>query len=522
MKRAIISVSNKAGIVEFAQGLESLGIEIISTGGTAKVLHQAGLDVKQISEITKFPEMMDGRVKTLHPHIHGGILARRSKSDDLDQLSRLGISPIDLVIVNLYPFQETIERSGVQLEEILENIDIGGPTLIRAAAKNFPDVAVVVDQSDYPTILQELRREGDLDLQHRMSLATKAFQHTADYDLMIAQYFQQKIQTEKSELFPQSLQFSLEKVQDLRYGENPHQAAAFYRERKKSQINSVSTAKKLYGKELSFNNLNDANGALELVREFSEPAAVVIKHTNPCGAALGSSLAEAFQKAYAGDPLSAYGSVVALNRSVDLATAEMMTSGKKFIEIILAPSYQPEALELIKQRWKNIRVMEVGELVPYSSLPSAPLWDIKQIQGGLLMQELDREVFAPEMEVVSQKAPLVQQMKDLEFAWQVCKHVKSNAITLVKDGMVIGVGAGQLSRVDSMKIAIRKAGERIQGAVAASDAFFPFRDSIDEAAAVGVNALIQPGGSVRDEEIITACDELDLVMVFTKMRHFKH
>lgn len=522
MKRAIISVSNKAGIVEFAQGLKDLGIEIISTGGTAKVLQKAGIEVQQISEITKFPEMMDGRVKTLHPNIHGGILARRSNGNDLDQLQELGIEPIDLVVVNLYPFAETVARSGVDLDEILENIDIGGPTLIRAAAKNFRDVAVVVDQTDYPTILTQLEKTGDLNFQSRMNLAQKAFKHTADYDKLITQYFQQQLKDE-DERFPEVLQLSLEKVTDLRYGENPHQAAAFYREIEKPKVNSLSTAKKLHGKELSFNNLNDAHGALELVREFSEPAAVVIKHTNPCGAALGDSLAEAFQKAYAGDPQSAYGSVVAVNRPVDRATAEIMVSGKKFIEIILAPSYEPQALELLKGRWKNIRIMEVGEITAYASVASVtPFWDIKQIQGGFLVQDLDQEVFASETEIVSQKAALSEQMNDLEFAWKVCKHVKSNAITLVRDGMVVGVGAGQMSRVDSMKIAIRKAGERTQGAVAASDAFIPFRDAVDEAAQVGITALIQPGGSIRDQEVITACDQLGLVMLFTKMRHFKH
>ncbi len=523
MRRAIISVSNKNGIVDFARGLRDLGIEIISTGGTAKILQNAGIEIIKISDVTKFPEMMDGRVKTLHPNIHGGILARRSNKEDLKQLKELDIETIDLVVVNLYPFAETIARTGVSLDEALENIDIGGPSMIRAAAKNFKDVAVVVDQQDYSDILGELKDTGQLSSTTRMHLAAKAFNHTANYDSMIDNYFANLLKEGTTETFPQRLQVRLEKVMDLRYGENPHQSAALYREMGGITVSSVSTARQLHGKELSFNNLNDANGALELVREFTQPAAVVIKHANPCGAAIGSTLAEAYDKAYAGDPLSAYGSVVAVNRPVDVATAEIMTSGNKFIEIILAPTYEEEALQMLQKRWKNVRIMEVGEIVPYSKLPSTmTLWDMKRIQGGLLIQDLDKEVLGTGMKVVTDREPAGQLLSDLEFAWKVCKHVKSNAITLARDGMLVGVGAGQMSRVDSMKIAIMKAGERVKDAVAASDAFFPFRDGVDEAGNAGVVAVIQPGGSIRDDEVISACNQLNMAMIFTEMRHFKH
>lgn len=525
MKRALISVSDKRGIVEFAHGLHEMGVEIISTGGTARTLQEAGLPIISISEVTKFPEMMDGRVKTLHPNVHGGILARRSNPNDLKELVELEIETIDLVVVNLYPFAETIAKGDVELDEALENIDIGGPTMIRAAAKNFKDVAVVVDQADYNGILEEMKSSGgDLAFETRIKLAAKAFNHTANYDAMIDQYFVKLLSKETAEIFPERVQLRLEKVMDLRYGENPHQGAAFYREVGAPKINSVSTAKQLYGKALSYNNLNDANGALELVREFTEPAAVVIKHANPCGAAIGETLAVAYENAYAGDPLSAYGSIVAVNRPVDEKTAEVMTSGNKFIEVILAPAYDAVALELLQKRWKNIRILEVGELLSYPELPTnMPLWDLKRVQGGLLIQDLDREdLVEDQLQVATAMQPSAEQMRDLRLAWKVCKHVKSNAIVLAKDGMIVGVGAGQMSRVDSMEIAIRKAGERVQGAVAASDAFFPFRDGVDQAAKAGVSAVIQPGGSIRDEEVIEACNEQGLAMVFTGMRHFKH
>ncbi|AZR74229.1 bifunctional phosphoribosylaminoimidazolecarboxamide formyltransferase/IMP cyclohydrolase [Anoxybacter fermentans] len=525
MKRALISVSNKEGIVEFAKGLKELGIEIISTGGTAKILEEAGLKIIQISEITRFPEMMDGRVKTLHPNVHGGILARRSNPNDLKELAELGIETIDLVVVNLYPFAETIAKDDVDLDEALENIDIGGPTLIRAAAKNFKDVAVVVDQADYPIILEELRSSGgELSFKTRLKLAGKAFNHTANYDAMIDNYFMGLLKKETEEMFPERMQIRLEKVMDLRYGENPHQKAAFYREIGAPAFNSVSTAKQLHGKELSFNNLNDANGALELVREFIEPAAVIIKHANPCGAAVAENLAEAYKKAYEGDPVSAYGSIVAVNRPIDLTTAKAMTGKDKFIEVILAPSYEPEALTVLKERWKNVRILEVGKLLTYPELPaSLPIFDLKRIQGGLLVQELDREdLIEEELKVVTSVQPEKKELSDLRLAWKIVKHVKSNAIVLVKDGALVGVGAGQMSRVDAMEIAINKAGERAKGAVAASDAFFPFRDGIDLAAKAGVRAIIQPGGSIRDEEVIAACNEHGIAMLFTGMRHFKH
>lgn len=525
MKRAMISVSNKTGVVEFAKGLHEMGIEIISTGGTAKALKDAGLPILSVSEVTRFPEMMDGRVKTLHPRVHGGILARRSNPEDLKELAAQGITPIDLVVVNLYPFAATIVRGGVDLDEALENIDIGGPSMIRAAAKNFKDVAVVVDADDYSAVLDEMRASGgELGFASRMKLAAKAFNHTASYDAMIDRYFAGLLREEAEGAFPKRVEIRLEKVMDLRYGENPHQGSAFYREMGAPQIHSVATAKQLYGKELSFNNLNDANGALELVREFAEPAAVVIKHANPCGAAVGATLAGAYEKAYAGDPLSAYGSVVAVNRMLDAATAEFMTSGNKFIEVVIAPAYEPAAQELLQTRWKNVRLLEVGELVTYPELPTElPLWDVKRVLGGYLIQDLDREdLVEAELKVVTDARPTEAQLRDLRIAWKLAKHVKSNAIVLVKDGMVVGVGAGQMSRVDSMEIAISKAGERVKGAVAGSDAFFPFRDGIDRAAEAGVMAVIQPGGSIRDEDVIAACDEHGMAMVFTGMRHFKH
>lgn len=533
MKRAIISVSNKTGIVEFASGLQELGFEIISTGGTAKVLQESGIEIIKISEVTNFPEMMDGRVKTLHPNVHGGILARRVIAADMQELSELGIKPIDLVVVNLYPFKETIAQAGVELDEALENIDIGGPTMLRSAAKNFKDVAVVVDNNDYAAILSEIKEsDGKLSFKTKMRLAQKAFNHTANYDQMIDQYFIEQLKTHNdssnddhfNDKLPEQIQFHLEKVADLRYGENPHQNAAFYREIGTPLFNSVSTAKQLHGKALSFNNLNDANGALELVREFNEPAAVIIKHTNPCGAAVAESLVDAFERAYLGDPRSAYGSIVAVNRTLDLATAKSMISGQRFIEIILAPTYEAQALEILKQRWKNVRILEVGEIKPYSEFTEKyPLYDIKYIQGGFLIQELDKELLNQDnMSIPTHIQPLPEQFEDLKFAWTIVKHVKSNAIVLVKDRALIGVGAGQLSRVDAMSVAIMKAEERANGSVAASDAFIPFGDSIDQAALAGVTAIIQPGGSIRDEEVIKACNEQKIPMILTAIRHFKH
>lgn len=525
MKRALISVSDKEGVVEFAKGLQEMGMEIVSTGGTASKLKEAGIEIIPIPQVTKFPEMMDGRVKTLHPNIHGGILARRSKPEDLKELSELDITAIDLVVVNLYPFAETIKKDDVELDEALENIDIGGPTLIRASAKNFKDVAIVVDKADYNPILEELKEDKSLKMSTRMNLAAKAFNHTANYDAMIDNYFIELLKDKQNDdQFPERMQLRLEKVKDLRYGENPHQKAAFYREAGAAEINSVSNARQLHGKELSFNNLNDANGALELVREFGQPAAVVIKHANPCGAAVADNLEEAFKKAYAGDPKSAYGSIVAVNREIDVKTAQAMTTKDKFIEVILAPSYDLGALELLKERWKNIRIMKVGQLLTYPELPkNQPLLDMKRIQGGLLIQELDREdLNEEELKIVSETKPEEDKIDDLRLAWKLCKHVTSNAIVLVKDGALVGTGAGQMSRVDAMELAIKKAGKRVEGAVIASDAFFPFRDAIDRAAEAGLSAVIQPGGSIRDEEVIEACNEHDIGMLFTGMRHFKH
>lgn len=511
VKRALISISNKAGVVEFARGLVELGVEVVSTGGTAKTLREAGVPVTYIADVTGFPEILDGRVKTLHPNVHGGILALRNE-DHLGQLAKHNITPIDLVVVNLYPFRETIAKPGVALEEAIENIDIGGPTMVRSAAKNYENVLIIVNPERYDGVLDALRK-GEAGSGLRMALALEAFAHTASYDAAITAYLEGLGAGE--EIFPPTWNLSVKRVQVLRYGENPHQKAAFYRD---PSITGpcVGNAVQLSGKELSYNNILDLNSAFEIVREFTEPAAVIIKHNNPCGCACSSELADAYRKAYVTDPISAFGGVVAFNRVVDVATAEEMA--KIFLEAIIAPDYHEKALEILKVK-SGLRLMETGEINGQTN----DRLEIRKVNGGLLVQDFDREVLRlPELKVVTKRQPTKEEMDELIFAMTVVKHVKSNAIVVTRGHQLIGVGAGQMNRVGSARIAFEQAGDKARGAVLGSDAFFPFSDTLHEAAKAGITAIIQPGGSMRDEESIKAADEYGIAMVFTGMRHFKH
>jgi phosphoribosylaminoimidazolecarboxamide formyltransferase/IMP cyclohydrolase len=519
VRQALISVSDKEGVVDFAKGLQELGVTLISTGGTAAKLKEAGLDVVEISEVTDYPEMMNGRVKTLHPAVHGGILAVRDNNDHLAEIKEQGIKPIDLIVCNLYPFAETIAQDDVTLNEATENIDIGGPTMIRSAAKNFKDVGVVVDPTDYDSILAELEaNEGALPADKKLDLAHKAFQHTASYDSLIQQYLGE-VKDEDSKL-PDMLLDKYTKKSDLRYGENPHQDAAFYQERETNEP-SIATAKQLHGKDLSFNNINDTNGALELIKDFpDQPAAAVTKHANPCGMATGDTLLEAYKDAHAGDPLSAFGSIVALNGTITAEIADEIADEDKYIEVVIGPEFTEEALEILKERWDNVRLLETGDLYINREQPG---YAMKKVVGGLLVQERDIvELDENELEIVTDTKPTEEELKDLLFSWKVVKHVKSNAIVMAKDEMVVGVGAGQMSRVDAMKIAGRKSKDRQEGGVVASDAFFPFPDAIEEAAEKGIKAIIQPGGSIRDDQVIEAANEYGIAMVFTGRRHFRH
>lgn len=509
-KRAIISVSDKTGVVEFARGLASLGWEIVSTGGTYKVLKAAGVPVIYVEEVTGFPEILGGRVKTLHPKIHGGILARRTP-EQLAELEAHGIVPVDLVAVNLYPFRATIERPGVTLEEAVEQIDIGGPTLIRAAAKNHAHVLVVVNPARYEEVLARLKEDRVTD-DFRLALAREAFAHTAFYDAVIAQYLGTLSPGEK---FPRELVLAFERVDLLRYGENPHQQAAFYRDIM-VQGPCVANAEKLQGKALSYNNILDLNSALELVREFEETTVVIIKHNNPCGVAQGATVAEAYRRAYEADPVSAFGGIVAANRPVDEEAAKAML--EIFLEVIAAPDFTPEALKLFQSK-PNLRLLRTGPLTAQSS----DWCDLRKVNGGLLFQEADREVLdRAVLTVVTKRQPTPSEMEELIFAFKVVKHVKSNAIVVSKNRQVLGVGAGQMNRVGAARISLEQAGDRARGAVLASDAFFPFPDTVELAARAGITAIIQPGGSVRDEESIKVADEHNIAMVFTGMRHFRH
>ncbi|NKE71016.1 bifunctional phosphoribosylaminoimidazolecarboxamide formyltransferase/IMP cyclohydrolase [Candidatus Manganitrophus noduliformans] len=517
IRRAILSVYDKEGIVDFAQGLQSLGVEILSTGGTYKLLKEKGIQVKEVSEHTGFPEMLDGRVKTLHPKIHGGILGRRDDPKHLEQMKTQGIEPIDLVAVNLYPFKATIAKPNVTLEEAIENIDIGGPTMLRSAAKNYKDVAVIIDPKDYAAVLDEMKRSGgEISEAKRYDLAKKVFFTTSDYDRTISSYLEGR--EGKAERFPDHLVLQFEKVQSLRYGENPHQQAAFYREPQLTE-GGVAAAKQIWGKEMSYNNFLDTHSAFELVKEFKEPAAVIIKHNNPCGVATGATLVEAYKKAKATDPVSAFGGVAAFNRPLDAETAQEITT--TFMEVIIAPTIDPAAATLFQKK-KDLRVLEAGS--KSINATNAGRLDFRRIGGGLLVQDTDSAMIhdPKELKIVSKRPPTQEEIEAMLFAWKVCKHVKSNAIIFARPGQTVGIGAGQMSRVDSVKLATIKAQMPVSGCVMASDAFFPFRDGIDAAAQVGITAVIQPGGSIRDQEIIQAVDEQNLAMVLTGFRHFRH
>ncbi|MCL2474598.1 MAG: bifunctional phosphoribosylaminoimidazolecarboxamide formyltransferase/IMP cyclohydrolase [Chloroflexi bacterium] len=510
--KAIISVSNKSGIADLAKKLHDLGIELYSTGGTKKALDKTGLPVHSISELTGFPEIMDGRVKTLHPGVHGGLLARRDKPEHLKQLAEQGISTIDIAVINLYPFRETIAKENVTEEDAIENIDIGGPAMVRASAKNFAGVLILTDPTDYNQALEYLAC-GYIPYEFRKKLGQKAFQHTASYDTAIAQY----LRKDETNLFPQNMTIALSKRYDLRYGENPHQQGAFYSEYSPLQDtcdSGIALANQLWGKELSYNNIMDAEAAWTVVCDFADPCVAIVKHTNTCGLSCDQDIAQAYKKAYEADTVSAFGGIVAANRDVTLAMASEMSS--VFYEIIIAPGYSIEALEILKQK-KNLRIL-VAPLIK-----GTPYMDYRRIRGGLLVQQADTlkddEI---ELKCVTKRQPTEQELKDLRFAFKACKHIKSNAIVLAKNLSLTGMGSGQPNRVISVRIAGEKAGVKAKGSVMASDAFFPFADNIEQAYAAGITAVIQPGGSIRDDLSIEACDKFDIAMVFTGVRHFKH
>ena len=516
IRRALISVSDKSGIVEFARALAEQGVELLSTGGTCRLLREEGLSVIEVSDHTGFPEMMDGRVKTLHPKIHGGILGRRGTDDAI--MAEHGIPPIDLVVVNLYPFEATVANPDCSMEDAVENIDIGGPTMVRAAAKNHRDVTIVVSADDYPRILEELvAHDGHTTFALRFDLAIRAYEHTAAYDGMIANHFG-SLTEGGSPRYPRTFNLQLQKVQEMRYGENPHQSAAFYREARQQEV-GISAAEQLQGKALSYNNVADTDAALECVKTFSEPACVIVKHANPCGVAIGADLLTAYDLAFHTDTESAFGGIIAFNRMLDGDTAAAIVE-RQFVEVIIAPEISAEAIAAVSSK-ENVRLLRTGQW----SAPTAAR-DFKRVNGGLLVQDRDDGMVNREdLRVVSQRAPSEAEWADLLFAWKVAKFVKSNAIVYAANQRTIGVGAGQMSRVNSARIAAIKAehaGLEVTGAVMASDAFFPFRDGIDNAAERGIAAVIQPGGSMRDEEVIAAADEAGMAMVFTGMRHFRH
>ena len=516
IQRALISVSDKAGVLEFAHSLRGHGVEILSTGGTAKLLRDAGVAVTEVADYTGFPEMLDGRVKTLHPKIHAGILGRRDLPEHVAQMKTHGFSPIDLVVVNLYPFRETVARVNVTLAEAIENIDIGGPAMVRSAAKNYAGVAVVTDPQDYAVVAKELSDEGGLSSATRFRLACKAFSHTAEYDGAISNYLTALDGAGKPGEFPTRLNVQFDQVQTLRYGENPHQQAAFYRDLKPAP-GTLANYQQLQGKELSYNNIADADAAWECVKSFSQTACVIIKHANPCGVAVADQPLEAYRRAFATDPTSAFGGIIAFNREVDAATAEAVT--KPFLEVLIAPSYSAAALTVLKQK-ANVRVLSVELALSHHR------WDMKRVGGGLLLQSPDSAlVEGRDLKIVSKQQPTPTQLDDMIFAFRVAKFVKSNAIVFCAEGRTLGIGAGQMSRVDSTRLASMKAqqaGLNLANSVAASDAFFPFRDGLDVIADAGAKAVIQPGGSIRDDEVIAAADEHGIVMALTGVRHFRH
>ena len=517
--QALLSVSDKTGLADFARGLTALGVRLLSTGGTAKALADAGLPVTEIGAYTGFPEMLDGRVKTLHPKVHGGILARRDVPAHVAALEAHDIPTIDLIVVNLYPFRETVAKPGCTLADAIENIDIGGPTMVRAAAKNYAHVGVVVDPADYPALLEELRANGGkLALATRFELARKAFAHTAAYDGAISNFLTARGADGSAQGFPQRLTWQGVKLQELRYGENPHQQAAFYRDEAPAP-GTIATASQLQGKELSYNNIADSDAAWECVRTFNEPACVIVKHANPCGVAIAATPLEAYRTAFATDPTSAFGGIIAFNREVGVDVVEAVA--EQFVEVLVAPGYRDDALAAIARK-VNVRVLAIAS----AAAKRGNAWDMKRVGGGMLVQTTDTDdIDASSLKVVTRKAPTQEQLKDLVFAWRVARFVKSNAIVYCREGRTLGIGAGQMSRVDSTRVAAMKAtaaGLKLAGSVAASDAFFPFRDGLDVVADNGAIAVIQPGGSVRDAEVIAAADERGIAMVFTGVRHFRH
>ena len=510
-KRALVSVSDKTGIVEFCKRLIACGFEIISTGGTAKALEEAGLPVIGISDVTGFPECLDGRVKTLHPNVHAGLLAMRSNPEHMEQLEKLNVNTIDVVAVNLYPFKATISKPGVSFADAVENIDIGGPTMIRAAAKNYQDVAVVVDPKDYERVLSELEA-GEITLDTKKYLQYKVFAHTAVYDSMISNYLAEQLDIR----YPDSITFAYEKAQDMRYGENPHQGASYYSE-EFIRAGSLSKAKQLWGKELSYNNINDANGALELVKEFDEPCVVASKHANPCGVGVGETVHEAYIKAYESDPVSVFGGILAINRVVDAATANEIN--KIFIEIVIAEGFTQEALDILTTK-KNIRLLELPDI---RERREKSAYDMKKVYGGLLVQDYDETLFSEEnVKVVTNRAPTEEEMKALLFNWKVVKYTKSNAIVIGLKDRTTGIGMGQTNRIWAAQQAIEHAGDKAKGSVMASDAFFPFPDCVEECVKAGITAIIQPGGSLRDQLSIDACNAAGIAMIFVGDRHFRH
>lgn len=518
VKRALISVSDKTGIAEFAQKLNDLGVSIISTGGTFKVLKEAGIPVINISDVTGFPECLDGRVKTLHPNIHAGLLAMRSNPEHMKQVEELNVELIDMVVVNLYPFKQTIMKPDVTLADAIENIDIGGPTMLRAAAKNYQDVSVVIDPTDYEQVLSEIKETGAVSVKTNFYLAAKVFNHTAYYDTMIANYLRDKAGLPK---YPDTISMTFEKVQDMRYGENPHQSAAFYKEVGNSD-GMLSGIEQLHGKELSFNNINDLHGALELLKEFDEePTVVACKHSNPCGVASGKDIHEAYVRAYNTDPVSIFGGILCANRKIDKATAEEIS--KIFLEIVLAPDFDDDALEVLEQK-KNIRLLKLKDVM--KKQPETA-YDVKKVSGGILIQDIDSKLLGDELKVVTDRKPTEKEMEDLLFTWKVVKFTKSNGIAIGKDKQSVGIGPGQVNRIWATEQAIdhgtkQLGADVVKGAVLASDAFFPFDDCVEAAHKAGITAIIQPGGSKRDQDSIDACNKYGIAMVFTGMRHFRH
>jgi len=515
--RALVSVSEKTGVVEFSRALAGYGVEILSTGGTAKLLREAGIPVKDVSEFTGFPEMLDGRVKTLHPKVHGGILGMRENPAHVAKMQEHGIEPIDMGVVNLYPFEATVAKEDCTMEDAIENIDIGGPTMLRSAAKNNRDVTVVVDHADYGVVLDEMKASGgSVSRETNFRLAVKVYQHTAAYDGAISNWLGART-GEGVAQYPDTLTLQYQLAQGMRYGENPHQSGAFYVEKGAKEA-SISTARQIQGKELSYNNIGDTDAALECVKQFTDPACVIVKHANPCGVAVAGNILEAYDLAYKTDPESAFGGIIAFNRELDETTARAIVD-RQFVEVIIAPKVTEAASEVVSAK-KNVRLMECG----FWPEQSAARLDLKRVNGGMLVQDADLDLFT-ELKVVTKRVPTDQEMEDLLFTWRVAKFVKSNAIVYGRSNATVGVGAGQMSRVNSARIAAIKAehaGIPVQGAVMASDAFFPFRDGLDNAASVGVTAVIQPGGSMRDAEVIAAADEHNIAMVFTGMRHFRH